>query len=82
MRKIYVYAGYYELFITDKELPNPYVWLGTFDNMEEAEEYALEEDDYATHIIDADLRDESQYDLDDEDLEICRVADIMTGIIM
>lgn len=35
--KVKVYAGYYELYITDKEMPRPYVLLEEFDTVPDAE---------------------------------------------
>lgn len=82
MRKIYVYAGYYELFITDKELPKPYVWLSTHDEVWEAEDWAFDEDPDVTHIIDCDLEEESNYRylFEDEDIDRVEVAGLFTAI--
>lgn len=38
--KFYVYAGYYELYISAKEMPKPYVLLKTFRSIDRAIEYA------------------------------------------
>ena len=40
MNKIYLYAGYYELFITDKEMDAPYMYQGEFESVDEAFEFA------------------------------------------
>lgn len=39
MRKIYVYAGYYELFISSKHLAPPFTYQAEFDTVSEAEEW-------------------------------------------
>ena len=39
MRKIFVYAGYYELFISASTLNRPFMWQGEFDTIEEAEAF-------------------------------------------
>ena len=45
--KYYVYAGYYENFISGHKLPKPYVLRDTFKTFDEACEYVMEnwEDD-------------------------------------
>lgn len=69
---IKVYAGYYELYITDKEMPRPYVLLEEFDNVPDAEEYCYEIDDYT--LLDSDLMFDSQIPYDslyeDEDYKV------------
>lgn len=40
MRKIYLYAGYLELYITDKPMDKPYVLLSTYRNVKSAERAA------------------------------------------
>jgi len=42
LKKYYLYAGYYELFISGHELKKPYVLLEEFDTMEDALDYAEE----------------------------------------
>lgn len=39
MRKIYVYAGYYELFVSSKPMAAPYMYQAEFDTVSEAEEW-------------------------------------------
>lgn len=56
---IKVYAGYYELYITDKEMPRPYVLLEEFDNVPDAEYYAEGKDDWMW--LDRDLIPDSSY---------------------
>lgn len=36
---IHVYAGYYEIFVTPKELEKPYMHQGTFESVKEAETF-------------------------------------------
>lgn len=55
---IKVYAGYYELYITDKEMPRPYVLVAEFDNVPDAEDYVVETEDYM--LLDRDLMPDSQ----------------------
>lgn len=45
MKKFYVYAGYYELYISSKEMPAPYMYQADFDNIEEAIKFAEEWED-------------------------------------
>lgn len=67
MGKYNVYAGYYELFVTDKELPLPCTLQATFDTSDEAWEYA-EECEVSTHI-DVDIYcDMFGYDIDYVDI--------------
>lgn len=35
--KVYLYEGVYEMYITDKEMPEGYAFIGEFDNVPEAE---------------------------------------------
>ena len=44
--EFYVYAGYHELYISSEEMPEPYAWQATFDDIDEAIEFAEEIDDY------------------------------------
>ena len=67
MRKIYVYAGYYELYITDKEMPNQFFFQGEFDSVAEAEAYVEERGDWLW--LDRDLIEESGYSWENEDYE-------------
>ncbi len=61
-RKIYFYAGYYETFISDKDLTKfGYSLLGVFDSVIEAEDFGNENYDDDWGWIDRDLLDESQY---------------------
>lgn len=43
--KFYVYAGYYELFISSEPMPEPYMYQAEFDNLDEAINFAEEWDD-------------------------------------
>lgn len=54
--KYKIFAGYYEQFVTDKDLKDPLVLVAEFDTMEEVDEYMSECDD--TVHIDRDLFDE------------------------
>lgn len=45
MRKIKVYAGYYELYITDKDMSDQFVLVAEFDTVPEAENYVDETQD-------------------------------------
>lgn len=67
MRKIYVYAGYYELYITDKKMPGGFMYQAEFDSVAEAEAYVDESDDWLW--LDRDLINESGYSWDGEDYE-------------
>lgn len=67
MRKIYVYAGYYELYITDKEMPNGFFFQEEFDSVADAEAYVEERGDWLW--LDRDLIEESGYSWDNEDYE-------------
>jgi len=50
MKKIYLYAGYYELYITDKEMPKPYTLISWHKSVENAMKAAERFDDYASVI--------------------------------
>lgn len=67
MKKIKVYAGYYELYITDKDMGYSYALIGEFDTVPEAEDYVEETDDW--FWIDRDLLNESSYSFDGDDYE-------------
>lgn len=45
MLKFYIYAGYYELYITTEHLDEPLVYLTEFDTIEQALNYCDEQDD-------------------------------------
>lgn len=62
---IKVYAGYYELYITDKEMPRPYVLVAEFDNVPDAESYVEETEDWM--LLDRDLIPDSTYCWDGDD---------------
>ena len=63
-----VYEGYYELYITRKELNSGRVYLAKeFDTMREAEDYVEYREMWLN--IDRDLISESQYSWDGDDLE-------------
>ena len=42
-KEFYLYAGYYELYLSSEPMPEPYVWQATFDNTDEAIDFAEEE---------------------------------------
>ena len=44
-KKFYVYAGYYELYISSEPMPAPYMYQAEFETINEAIEYAEEWDD-------------------------------------
>lgn len=52
-KRIKVYAGYYELYVTDKKLPLPKTFQASFDTAEEAWKYIDEADE--TTWIDEDI---------------------------
>lgn len=66
MKRIFVYAGYYELYITDKEIKG-LTCVTEFDNVPDAENYVIEKDDY--FFIDRDLLKESTFCWDGEDYD-------------
>lgn len=68
MKKIKVYAGYYELYITDKDMSDQFVLVEEFDTVPEAENYVDETLDWLW--IDRDLLDESLFSFDGDDYEI------------
>ena len=57
-RKYYVYAGYYELWITDKILRRPMVYISWHTSLENAIETAETFDPDAAVCLDKDLKDE------------------------
>lgn len=65
--KVKVYTGYYELFVTDKEMPRPYVLLEEFDNVPDAEYFVEEADDWMW--LDRGLIPQSTYCWDNEDYD-------------
>lgn len=67
-QKIKVYAGYYELYITDKDMSDQFVLVAEFDTVPEAENYVDETQDWLW--IDRDLLDESLFSFDGDDYEI------------
>ena len=59
-QKIYLYAGYYELYITDKTLDAPYVLLSTHRTVRGAERAAVKLDvqiHYAEHLVPEEIED-------------------------
>lgn len=68
MKRIKVYAGYYELYITDKDMSDQFVLVAEFDTVPEAENYVYDTDDW--QWIDRDLLDESLFSFDGDDYEI------------
>lgn len=66
--RIKVYGGYYELYVTDKEMPEPwFALMAEFDNVTDAEEYVIEREDWLW--LDRDLTNESGYYWDGDDYE-------------
>lgn len=63
--KVKVYAGYYELYITDKEMPKTYVLLEEFDTVPDAEYFVEEADDWMW--LDRDLIPQSSYEWSGDD---------------
>jgi hypothetical protein len=55
--KYYLYAGYYELFLSGHELPQPYVFVEEFDSFDDAMQYYYDnyDDDifFTQDVIDA-----------------------------
>lgn len=66
-KKYKVYAGYYELFITDKTLTHTLVLVEEFDTMEQAENYVEERGDWLW--IDKDLVDDCSFSLEGDDYD-------------
>lgn len=63
-----VYEGYYEMYITQRELNSGRVYLvAEFDTMREAEDYVKYREMWLN--IDRDLISESQYDWSGDDLD-------------
>lgn len=62
--KIKVYAGYYELYITDKEMPYGFSLLEEFGSVTDAEGYAESYEDWIW--LDRDLIGESSYSIDED----------------
>lgn len=79
MRKIYVYAGYYELFVSSKPMAAPFMYQADFDTVSEAEEWLDENFDTVNHTVfyERPLYDESRlagcilddYSFDEESAE-------------
>lgn len=66
--RIKVYGGYYELYITDKEMPgNWFGLMAEFETVWEAIEYVDEKEDWL--FLDSDLIEESGYCWDGDDYE-------------
>lgn len=51
--KYNVYAGYYEIFVTDKKLPEPKKFQGSFNSVKEVWEYIEDADEWTA--IDQDI---------------------------
>lgn len=62
-RKIYLYAGYYELYITDKQLNRSYTLISTHRTVANAERAAEKFDNDAWLMVDRDLVNESMYSI-------------------
>lgn len=79
---IKVYAGYYELYITDKEMPRPYALVAEFDNVPDAESYVEERDDWMW--LDRDLIPDSSYcfeeDCDDYETHTFDLAEMIAEV--
>lgn len=58
-KKYYLYAGYYELFISDKPLPNSYFLQGVFGDIAQAEQFAESYDEWINY--DEDILEDSEY---------------------
>lgn len=58
-KKFYVYAGYYENYISSKPMPKPYILRRTFRSINAAINYAESFDDYIVYC------DNVKYDLPD-----------------
>lgn len=74
MRKIYVYAGYYELFVSSKPLAAPFMYQAEFDTVSEAEEWLDENFDTKNDTVyyERPIYDESRlagYPYDEADAE-------------
>ena len=74
MRKIYVYAGYYELFVSSKPMAAPYMYQAEFNTVSEAEKWLDENFDTENDTVfyERPLYDESrlaEYLLDEEEAE-------------
>lgn len=67
-KRIKVYAGCYELYITDKEMPYGFSLCAEFETVPEAEAFVDETEDWLW--IDRDLLDESGYCWDGDDFEL------------
>lgn len=63
--KYYLYAGYYELWISNKRLRAPLALISWHKSLEAAQRAAEKYDDWATVILDADLLPE----IEDRDAE-------------
>lgn len=66
-KNIKVYAGYYELYITDKDMSDQFVLVAEFDTVPDAENYVDETQDWLW--IDRELLDESSYSWDGDDYD-------------
>ena len=71
MRKIYVYAGYYELFVSSKRLAPPFMYQAEFSTVSEAEKWLDENFDTENDTVfyERSIYDESRladYPLDEE----------------
>jgi hypothetical protein len=51
MRKIYVYAGYHELFVSSKPMAAPFMYQAEFDTVSEAEEWLDENFDTVNDTV-------------------------------
>lgn len=58
-KKYYLYAGYYELFISDKPLPDSYFLQGVFSDIAQAEQLAEGYDEWINY--DEDILEDSEY---------------------
>lgn len=56
-------------FITDKEMPRPYELAMVFEKVADAEQWLHEDVGCNTTLLDEDLREESRYVINDEDVK-------------
>lgn len=74
--RLNLYAGYYEIFITDKKLGKPYVFSGTIDDLGEKDAVDIYYDTIS--FVDKSLEDECRdwYWFDEDDPEGSKVIDM------
>lgn len=57
--KYYLYVGFYEWYISDKQLPEPLSLVGAYNSAKEAEKEAAKHDDWINY--DEDILEETAY---------------------